>query len=85
MVSSIAFAPFFLIMLIPLVFIIAVAVVIVMIVRALTRRRDDLRLSQEEEMRFRRLLDALDKMERRIDNLETILMQRQRPVEGEKL
>ena len=43
------------------------AVVIVMIVRALTRRRDDLRLSQEEEMRFRRLLDALDKMERRID------------------
>lgn len=63
---------------VPLAFIAA----IVFIVRGVQRRRDDVRLSQDEEIQFRRMMDALGKMETRIANLETILMrQESRPDE----
>jgi phage shock protein B len=64
-------------MIIVLTVIIAGVVVLVTIIRALTGRRDAQRYSQEEELQFRQLMATLQKMEDRVVNLETILMQRQ--------
>lgn len=74
-----AIMPFFMIMAIVMTAIIvgAVVVVLVTIIRALTGRREVSRRSQEDELQYRQLMALLQKMEERIANLETILMQRQ--------
>lgn len=78
-----AFFPFLCIGLMILAIPLSIIAAIVLIVRGAQRRRDDQRLSQDEEIQFRQMMGALDKMEQRIANLETILM-RQNPREDEK-
>lgn len=46
----------------------------VAIVRMLLSRRDSQMLTSEERMQLQRLMRLLDRMEERISNLETILM-----------
>jgi phage shock protein B len=52
--------------------------IIVMIFRAFGRRREEFKLTREEEDRFQRMWASLEKMEERITNLETILLERER-------
>lgn len=56
---------------------------ILLIARMLLNRRDSRRLNREEEMQLAQLMDSLDRMEHRIQNLETILMQKERPTDSD--
>lgn len=70
---------------VPIVFIVAVAAVglglitaLVMIIRGFQLRRDSRRLTDEEAEQLCRVMESLTKMEGRIANLETILLERGR-------
>ena len=71
------FSSMFLIIFLFLVLIIPFAIVY-LIIRAFTRRRDEMKPTGEEEDRFQRMWESLEKMEERITNLETILLERDR-------
>lgn len=62
-------------LLIPIVAIAAVTFIIVTIIRALSGRADRARLSGEERAQLELIMQAMQKMEDRVSNLETILMQ----------
>lgn len=48
----------------------------VLVIRAFLRRDEPRRLHEDEEMQLRRLMESLGRMEERIVNLETILLER---------
>jgi phage shock protein B len=84
MSSGMAFFPF-IFMLIPVAVIAMLVIGAVLIVRTIVNRRDVERLSDDEQQQFRRMMDALARMEERVANLETILNQREgeRPAGGD--
>ncbi len=60
-----------------------VGIIAVLIMRILIQRRDSQALSSEERAQLQRLSDSLQRMEDRIGNLETILMDKNRPADPE--
>jgi phage shock protein B len=57
---------------------------VVTVIRTFVNRNEVQRLSEEEQLQFRRMLESLARMEERVTNLETILNQREgeRPAPG---
>lgn len=70
------FAIPFAVILFPLVALVMVIIGVVVVIRAFLQRGESARLNREEEEALRRLMDAVQKMESRIVNLETILLER---------
>jgi hypothetical protein len=77
---------------IPIVFFLVVLVLglgvisaIVLIIRGILLRRDDQRLGEEETMQLHRLMDQINRMEARISNLETILLERGKRTENNNI
>lgn len=78
--------------LIPIVFFLVILVLglgvisaIVLIVRGIVMRRDDQRLGEEERMQLQRLMEQMNRMEARIGNLETILLERGKRTENNNI
>jgi phage shock protein B len=74
--EGIAFFAIFATIILPILLIFLVA-------RMLIRRRDAQGLNREEQARFQAMWESLQRMEDRIANLETILMEKNRPAGGE--
>lgn len=70
----------------PLIAFVALAALVYFVVTSIARNnRETALLSDQETKLLNDLIDSMNKMERRIENLETIIVERERKSEFERL